>query len=263
MAHRTRGHRAGTWEITELVDIDIDTDELTLAVRHTGAFQPKLVRLRPVSHTAAAEQTLRAMAASMTASPTADRDSAWESVETVVHMAWVARVLLNELAQTAVDSFADERVDIALLRSLYAPLMESAKRNAVHLLARILKAEHPNGRPLAYALKNTRFAVEETSPFTYDEDVADAIETPHGESGRTSTRSRARSSSASATTSGPAAAAAGSTLPHTRSSTGLIAVISGGRTPSAGSRSMASSSMRSPGRSPIPGCSGSRAAGRR
>lgn len=174
MAHRTRGHRSGTYDITEV--LDVDEDHLTITVRHTGAFQPYTFSLG-VPGTQAARQMLRAIAASITVSTTADAGSGWESVATLMYSVTYCRAVLEQLTAAGLDCFADDRVDIPLLRSLYEPLNESSKRNAVHLLARILQAEHPNGRPLAYALKNTRFPVEDSNTVTYDEPVADAIET--------------------------------------------------------------------------------------
>jgi hypothetical protein len=85
--------------------------------------------------------------------------------------------LLGVLAGKGIDNFNDPRLDIPTLRSLYEPLQENTKRNAAHLLARVVRAEHPNGAGLSRALKNSRFHVEETNPFTYDDDTAEAIET--------------------------------------------------------------------------------------
>lgn len=174
MAHPTRGHRSAAYEILELVGVDHDA--LSLTIRHAASYEPQVFTLRSLD-TAAAHQLLDAMAASIKISPTADRYSGWESRATVLGAFTWAQVLLAELHARDIADFGDYRVDIPLLRSLYNPIQEGTRRNAVHLLARIMRAEHPNGAALATALKNTRFPAEETDSFTYDDDIANAIET--------------------------------------------------------------------------------------
>lgn len=173
MAHATRGHRSSAYEILQLVNVD--HQNLSLTIRHAASYEPQEFVLR-TRYTVAAHQLLDAMAASIKVSPTADRHSGWESRETVQYSIWYTRVILTELHAHGIEDFADERVDIPLLRSLYNPLQEGTRRNAVHLLARILRAEHPNGNALSVALKNTRFPAEEGETFTYDDEVAEAIE---------------------------------------------------------------------------------------
>lgn len=174
MAHATRGFRSSAYEILQLVNVDHQS--LTLTIRHAASYEPQEFALR-TRDTVAARQLLDAMAASIKVSPTADRHSGWESRETVQYSIWYARVILAEQHAHGIEDFADVRVDIPLLRSLYGPLLEGTRRNAVHLLARVVRAEHPNGDALATALKNTRFPAEEGKTFTYDDEVAEAIET--------------------------------------------------------------------------------------
>lgn len=173
MAHATRGFRSSAYEILQVVNVDHSA--LSLTIRHAASYEPQEFRLR-TRDTVAAHQLLDAMAASIKVSPTADRHSGWESRETVQYSIWYARVILAELHAHGVEDFGDSRVDIPLLRSLYEPLQEGTRRNAVHLLARVMRAEHPTGTALARALKNTRFPAEEGETFTYDDDIAEAIE---------------------------------------------------------------------------------------
>lgn len=173
MAHPNRGHRSTAYEILQVLDVDHAT--LSLTIRHAASYEPQKLVLKVVD-TTSAHQLLDAMAASIKVSPTADRYSGWESRETVAYSLTYARVLLAELNARGITDFGDPRIDVPLLRALYNPLNEGTRRNAVHLLARIMRAEHPNGTALATALKNTRFPAEEGESFTYDEVIADAIE---------------------------------------------------------------------------------------
>lgn len=173
MAHPSRGHRSATYEITEV--LAINTDELSITVRHAGAYQPQTVKLN-TQITPAARQILQAMADSIKVGDHGDADSAWESFVTLRNAAWFVKIMLKQLAATGVDSFADERIDVPLLRSLYDPLHPNTKRLACHLLARTVAAHHPNGRAIGSALRNSRFVVLESNPFVYDEAVSDAIE---------------------------------------------------------------------------------------
>ena len=173
MAHPTRGHRSGTYEITELVGTDPDT--LAITVRHAAAYQPQTLQIKHAS-TPAARQMLQAIADSIKVGDNGDADSAWESLATLEKGVNFARVMLDELSTKGLDDFSDPALDVPLLRSLYDPLTSNSKRSACHLLCRVARANHPNGAAISSALKNSRFIVEETDPFTYDEAVSDAIE---------------------------------------------------------------------------------------
>lgn len=174
MAHPTRGHRSAAYEILQVTNVDHGT--LSLTIRHAASYEPQEFRLRAID-TPAAHQLLDAMVASIKISPTADRYSGWESRATVVNAFIWSHILLTELHRKGITDFGDDRVDIPLLRSLYEPILEGTRRNAVHLLARVMRAEHANGMALATALKNTRFPAEDGASFTYDDETADAIET--------------------------------------------------------------------------------------
>ncbi|TKA09432.1 hypothetical protein [Actinacidiphila oryziradicis] len=173
MAHPTRGHRSGTYEIQEIVGID--QDDLTITFRHAGAYEPETLRLNAPAM-AAARQLLRAMANSVKVGDNGDRDSGWESATTLLKSVSYGRIMLSELAGQGYDSFDDPLLDVPTLRSLYDPLLSNAKRSACWLLARVVRENHPNGKALATALKNTRFRVEETDPFVYEDETAAAIE---------------------------------------------------------------------------------------
>ena len=82
----------------------------------------------------------------------------------------------ERLVEVGIEDFSDTRVDVALLRSLYDPLHPNTKRSACHLLCRVVRENHPNGRALATALGNSRFIVLESQTFAYDDAVAEAIE---------------------------------------------------------------------------------------
>ncbi|SFK50827.1 hypothetical protein [Geodermatophilus ruber] len=173
MAHATRGHRSGTYEIQEL--LAVDPDALTITYRHAGAYQPQTARLTADS-TPAARQLLQAMADSIKVADNGDSDSGWESAKSVINACWYGKIMLAELAALGFDDFADARIDVPVLRALYQPMSSGMRRSACLLLARVVRANHPNGPAVAAALKNTRFSVEDTNPFTYDEAVSDAIE---------------------------------------------------------------------------------------
>jgi hypothetical protein len=174
MAHPTRGHRSGTYEIEKVLLVDYERLELTL--RHSGAFLPQVFHLSAV-HTDAARQMLDALAASIKVSPNADRYSGWESTFTVTNGFFMASTMLAVLHDRGFSSLASIDIQIADLRALYQPLVSNQRRSAVWLLARVLRRSHPQGNALALALQNTRFAVDtETSPFTYDDKEAAAIE---------------------------------------------------------------------------------------
>ncbi|MFJ1652140.1 hypothetical protein ACIOC2_12120 [Streptomyces sp. NPDC088337] len=173
MAHPTRGHRAGTYEIQELVGIN--QDDLTITFRHAGAYQPETARINAPA-TPAARQLLRAMANSVKVADNGDRESGWESAATLLKSVSYVRIMLSELAGQGYDSFDDPQLDVPTLRSLYDPLVGNTKRSACWLLARVVRENHPNGKALATALKNTRFRAEETDPFVYEDETAAAIE---------------------------------------------------------------------------------------
>lgn len=173
MAHATRGRRSGTYEIQEVLHVDLDA--LTITYRHAGAYAPAVARLR-ARLTPAARQLLRAMAASIKIRRGADADAGWESAKTLAGACWYGAVLLEKLDESGVDDFSDARIDVPLLRGLYDVLSSSMKRSACHLLARVVEEEHPDGRALAIALKNTRFGVDDTQPYRYDEATSAAIE---------------------------------------------------------------------------------------
>jgi hypothetical protein len=119
---------------------------------------------------------LDAVAQSLVTSPDSDADSRWTSRQTLDKGIWSAGVMLRSLEGQGIDSFADSRVTVAGLRQLYAPFSSSGKRSACWLLARAVHNHHPNGQQLAYVLKNSRFEAEDHEAFTYDVEVAAAIE---------------------------------------------------------------------------------------
>ena len=173
MAHPTRGHRSSTYETEELVNVN--TEELTLTVRHAGAYLPQELRLT-YEHTTAAQQMLLAMADSIKVCSNADAESGWESLRTIVNAMFVARVMLGVLHEAGITGFTDARIDLPLLRTLCGPPSPNTKRSAGWLLARVVRAHHSNGQAVARALANTRFQAEDSEPFTYDELTSQAIE---------------------------------------------------------------------------------------
>ena len=124
MAHATRGRRSGTYEIQELVGVDLDL--LSLTVRHAGAYQPKVFRLN-VPPTPAARQLLQAMAESIKVGENGDGDSAWESVATVANSVRWSQIMLAELKAAGVDDFTSPAINVPLLPG------------AAHLSALIIK----------------------------------------------------------------------------------------------------------------------------
>ena len=174
MAHPTRGHRTGTYQIQQILAVDYD--ELTIIYRQAGAYQPQVARLDAPDDYPAARELLRAIADSIKVGTNGDADSGWESSQTLKKGLYFSQVLLRELYHKGVETFADPTIDVALLRDLYGSLSSNARRSACWLLARVVRDNHPNGHAVAAALKNTRFSVTETNPFRYDEAVSAAIE---------------------------------------------------------------------------------------
>lgn len=173
MPELARGHRTSTFEILDL--LAVDHESLSIVVRHAAANAPETFTL-PVTGTPAARQVLDAMAQSLVTASDSDADSRWTSRKTLEKGMWTAAVMLRSLQRQGIDSFADSRVTVAGLRQLYAPFSSSGKRSACWLLARAVRNHHPNGRQLAYILKNSRFETEDHEAFTYDVEVAAAIE---------------------------------------------------------------------------------------
>lgn len=169
----TRGHRTSTFEILDL--LDVDHENLSIVVRHAAANAPETFTL-PVANTPAARQLLEAVAQSLVAASDSDADSRWTSQQTLEKGIWMAAVMLRSLEGQGIDSFADSRVTVSGLRQLYAPFGSSGKRSACWLLARAVRNHHPNGQQLAYVLKNSRFEAEDHEAFTYDVELAAAIE---------------------------------------------------------------------------------------
>jgi hypothetical protein len=173
MAHSTRGHRTGTYQIQQIVSVDLEN--LAIAYRHAGAYQPEVAPLS-ARNTPAARQLLQAMADSIKIGNNGDADSGWESAYSLVNACWYGKIMLQELDNQGFDDFSDLAIDVPVLRTLYQPLTSAMRRSACWLLARVIRDHHPNGPAVAAALKNTRFSVEETNPFRYDDAVSDAIE---------------------------------------------------------------------------------------
>ena len=169
----SRGMRTATYEILEL--LNVDEDSLTVTVRHAGANDPEVCSVTS-ANTPAARQLVRAMADSLVVSSSSDSDSRWTSWHTLRNGAWAAGVMLRGLHGRGITSFADPSLTVPVLRTLYRPMSSSQKRTACWLLARAVRDHHPNGRALAYALKNSRFEVEDHQPFTYDIETAADIE---------------------------------------------------------------------------------------
>lgn len=173
MAHPTRGHRSAAYEIQQLVDVDLSALQIT--IKHSGTYEPVTYTLK-AADTPAARQLLQAIAGSIKIDPAAYRDAGWESSETLKKSVWYGKAMLTVFHSLGYDDFSDARLTVPELRKCYDPLPENTKRSAVHLLARAIKDNHPNGKAIAYALKNTRFPAEEHNPFVYDDATAAAIE---------------------------------------------------------------------------------------
>lgn len=173
MAHPRRGHHSGTYEIEEVVDVDLD--KLVITYRHAASYQPQTLSLS-VKNSPAARQMLQGMADSIKIGTNGDGQSGWESSKTLLNGFHQSQVMLDILRTEGLDSFADARIDVPMLRRLYNSLNNNTQRQACHLLARVVGRHHPHGSAIAYALKNTRFAVDETTSLIYDETTAAAIE---------------------------------------------------------------------------------------
>lgn len=173
MPELTRGHRTSTFEILDL--LAVDHASLSIVVRHAAANAPETFTL-PATDTPAAGQLLDAIAQSLVTASDSDADSRWTSRQTLEKGIWMAAVMLRSLEAQGIDSFEDSRLTVAGLRQLYAPFSSSGKRSACWLLARAVRNHHANGQQLAYVLKNSRFETEDHEAFTYDVEVAAAIE---------------------------------------------------------------------------------------
>jgi hypothetical protein len=98
MAHPTRGHRSGTYEIQQILAVDHDT--LTITYRHAGAYEPDVAHLN-VEPTPAARQLLQAMADSIKVGSNGDTMSGWESQHSLRNACFYGRVMLVELCSPA------------------------------------------------------------------------------------------------------------------------------------------------------------------
>ena len=174
MSSLSRGHRTSTYELLELLDVDHDT--LSIVVRHAAANVPETFTLLRVADTLAARQMLDAVAQSLAIAPNSDADSRWTSRETLESGVWMAAAMLRALERHGVDSFADPALNVVVLRRIYSQFGSSGKRSACWLLARAVRNHHPDGRNVAYVLKNSRFEAEDHEAFVYDADVAADIE---------------------------------------------------------------------------------------
>ena len=131
MAHPTRGHRSGTYEIEQLLDVDLDA--LTITYRSAAAYQPQTARLKS-THTRAAQQMLQAMADSIKVGDNGDAFSGWESAVTLEKAMWYAKVMVERLHAAGITDFADPAIDVPVLRSMYAPLGSSDMKRSCALL---------------------------------------------------------------------------------------------------------------------------------
>lgn len=168
------GHRSSTYEILEL--ISVNHDALSITVRHAAANAPETFRLKAATSAPAAHQLLDAMAQSLVVAPDSDVDSRWTSSVTLGNAFWQAKVMLAAMDERGIRSFDDPKLGVREMRAFYAPFTSSAKRTACWLLARAVRTHHPDGRNLAYALKNSRFQAEDHTPVTYGEETAAGIE---------------------------------------------------------------------------------------
>lgn len=169
MAHKTRGTLSHTYDIKEVLGVDLDR----LEIRYTDAAHamPLVMRLRS-SATPAARQIVKAMADSISV----HGDGAWESSETLkVAVVW-AQVLLRRMEAAGLDDFGSPSVDLKALRSILEPFDSGVKRTANKLIGRVLVEVNPEGAVLARALRNTTYMVKETSVRLYDDVEADAIQ---------------------------------------------------------------------------------------
>jgi hypothetical protein len=173
MAGPRRLRGSGTYEIEELVGVNLETLEITY--RTAAAYQPITSRLKG-ENTPAARQLLQAMADSIKVGNNGDAYSGWESGVTVDQGFKHAKALLSRLYEQGCTDFSSDQISVPLLRHLYQPFTSPAMRSSCWLLARVVKDNHPNGNAISIALRNTRFRTEESNPFSYDEVVADAIE---------------------------------------------------------------------------------------
>jgi hypothetical protein len=169
VAHKTRGSISHTYDIKEVLGVDLDQ----LAIRYTDAAHAKPLVMRLKSNvTPAARQLVKAMADSIAV----HGDGAWESSETLKVAAVWAQVLLRHMEAADLDDFGSPDVDLKALRKVLEPFDPGIKRTANKLIGRILVEVHPNGAVLARALRNTTYMVKDTSVRLYDDTEADAIQ---------------------------------------------------------------------------------------
>lgn len=169
----SRGHHAATYEVLEL--LTVDHESLSIVVRHAAANAPTTFSLQ-AANTPAARQLLDAMAQSLVVAPDSDADSRWTSLVTLKNSVWMAGAMLQGAEARGIASFDDPGITVPVLRELYSQFSSSTKRSACWLLARAVGDHHPDGRRVAYVLKNSRFETEDHEAFTYDADVAAAVE---------------------------------------------------------------------------------------
>ena len=168
MATANRGKKSHTYDITEVLSVDLET--LTIAYRDVAHAADQQVRL-DVPPTPAARQTLWGMADSISVHGT----GMWESGYALQGIASTVKRSLLLLDDVGVSDFSEPSLALRQLRDVIEYFDASQKRTLNKLFCRILRRYHPDGTELARALSNTSYMVKESNVELYDDAEADAI----------------------------------------------------------------------------------------
>ena len=169
MTHRNRGHISHTWDIKRVLSVDLN--ELSITYEDVAHAEPQTARLRVRQPTEAAGQLLNAVSQSISV----HGDGRWESSQTLQRTLWATTKIADALHDHGIDEFGAVGLNLQLLRTLIEDFDSSLKRTLNRLLARALRAHHPNGDAIGRALQNTTYMVREPKLDLYDDIEADAI----------------------------------------------------------------------------------------
>jgi hypothetical protein len=169
MAHKSKGLSSHTYDITKI--LSIDTETLTIHYTDAGHAAPQSVTLRADPCTPIAQQTLQAIAGSLSI----HGDGNWESAYALRTVVSRIAAVLDELSSDGVTDFSSTVVDLQVLRKVIEKHDSSFKRTLNKFISRILREHHPNGSALAKALQNTSYMVHESRVDLYEDEEVEAI----------------------------------------------------------------------------------------
>lgn len=171
MAHRTRGFISHTYDVKEVLSVDLE--KLEVIYTDAAHASPQVARVRADTVTVAGQQLIEAMAESLSVYGGGD----WESAYGFRQFVSRSSRLLDLLTAGGITDLGTPTVTLRELREVIDQFDASMKRTLNKLLGRIVKKYHPNGPSLARALTNTSYMVVESRTELYDDAEVEAIKT--------------------------------------------------------------------------------------